>query len=161
MPILGYFNNMWYGSASAAMVVDAPVIEVTASAKMDKRLGASIQGGQIESYLKMTRALKQTLVVDAGGEIIEALPKMRLTVGCSVSIGATPSAFDIAQAVWGLQASMVNNTGTTGQKLNSASASVINYETLAGAVWSDPNANVINEGIKKASLLIPHSEDLS
>jgi hypothetical protein len=155
MPLLVYYNNMFYGSASAAMVVDDPTIEVSASAKMNTRLGADIQGGDIEPYLKMTRALKQTLAVDAGGEMIEALPKMKLTAACSVSIGAVPSAFDIAQAIWQSSSSRYNVSGSMGEKLNNASS--------AGNPWSaNPDDNngtgtmgaAVNE-IKKKTNLIP------
>ena len=155
MPILGYFNNMWYGSASAAMDGVAPAIEISAPAKIDVRLGASINGGVIEPYLKLTRALKQTLDVSAGGEMLVALPKKKLTAACSVSIGAQPSAFDIAQAIWQASSTQYNATGSMGEKLNNASS--------AGNPWSaSPESNneqdsmgaVIND-IKKKSNLIP------
>jgi hypothetical protein len=154
MPILGYFNNMWYGSASGAMDGVAPSIEITASPKIDKRLGSSIEGGGVAPTLKLTRALKQTLVVEAGGEMITALPKKQLTAACSVSIGAQPSAFDIAQAIWQASSSQYNASGSMGEKLNNASS--------AGNPWSaSPETNngtgtmgkVINDIKKKANLI--------
>lgn len=111
---------MFYGSASAAMDGVVPSVEITASAKMNKRLGSAIDGGVIEPYLKMTRALKQTLDISAGGELLIALPKKILTGACSVSIGSVPSAFDIAQAVWLANSTQYNITNTMGEKLNSA-----------------------------------------
>jgi hypothetical protein len=154
MPILGYFNNMWYGSASGAMDGVAPSIEITASPKIDKRLGSSIEGGGVAPTLKLTRALKQTLVVEAGGEMITALPKKQLTAACSVSIGAQPSAFDIAQAIWQASSSQYNASGSMGEKLNNTSS--------AGNPWSaSPETNngtgtmgkVINDIKKKANLI--------
>ena len=154
MPILGYFNNMWYGSASGAMVVEDESISVSASIKSNKRLGASIDGGGVEPTVKMTRALAQTLIVEAGGEMITALPKKQLTAACSVSIGAQPSAFDIAQAIWQASSSQYNASGSMGEKLNNASS--------AGNPWSaSPDLNndtgtmgkVVNDIKKKANMI--------
>lgn len=155
MPILGYFNNMWYGNASGAMDGVAPTIEITATPKMSLKIASVIEGGNIEPYLKMTRALKQTLDVSAGGEMLTALPKKRLTAACSVSIGAQPSAFDIAQAIWQASSTQYNTTGSMGEKLNNASS--------AGNPWSASHESnnetgsmgaVIND-IKKKSNIIP------
>lgn len=146
---------MWYGSASAAMVVDEPTIEVSASVKMNKRLVADIQGGDIEPYLKMTRALKQTLIVDAIGEMIEALPKIKLTASCSVSIGAVPSAFDIAQAIWQASSSQYNALGSMGRRLNDAgSASNPWTEDLPGS-YTGTQAGKVMDDIKKKTNMIP------
>lgn len=47
---------------------------------------------------------------------------------CRIVIGAQPSAFDIAQAIWGALASQYNAPGTMGAKLNGAAS--------AGDPWS-------------------------
>lgn len=154
MPLLVYYNNMFYGAASAAMRDTSPTIEVVASAKMDKRLASSVEAGGVAPTIKLTRALKQTLVVEAGGEMITALPKKQLTAACSVSIGAQPSAFDIAQAIWQASSTQYNASGSMGEKLNNASS--------AGNPWSaSPETNngtgtmgkVINDIKKKASMI--------
>lgn len=99
MPILGYFNNMWYGSASGAMGDTTPLIEVAASIKANKTISATIENG-IEPYIKGTMGRKQTVIIEGIGEVIQALPKKGAKLKCDISIGASPSAFDIAQAVW-------------------------------------------------------------
>lgn len=137
--LLPYTGLTYFGSATGAMVDTAPVIGVEASIKADVTGAASVQGGQIEPYIKGTMALKQTLSVQAIGELHLALPKKLATTALSVSIGATPSAYDIAQAVWGQVASAVNETGTTGAKLNSAGG--------AADPWADPKALTVGKFI--------------
>lgn len=155
MPILVYFNNMFYGSASAAMDGVAPTVEITASAKMDKRLGATIEGGVIEPHLKLTRALKQTLDVSAGGEMLLALPKKKLTAACSVSIGAQPSAFDIAQAIWQASSTQYNVSGSMGEKLNNASSAGNPWSAAPESNQAPDSMGAVIDAIKKNSNLIP------
>lgn len=155
MPILGYFNNMWYGSASGAMDGVIPDIAIVAPAKMDIRMGAIVQGGDIEPHLKMTRALKQTLVVDALGEMISAIPKLKLKAACSVSIGAVPSASDIAQAIWQSSSSQFNASGSMGEKLNNASSAGNPWDS---EVSGNNNPNTMGEliqDVKKKANMIP------
>lgn len=94
---------VYYGSAAGAMVETEPSIEQSLSIKADKRLAASIQGGQIEPYIKMTKALIQYLNVTGLGELHLATWKKNARISLDVSIGATPSAFDISQAVAGMK----------------------------------------------------------
>jgi hypothetical protein len=129
MPILAYAGGMWYGSASGAMVDTLPVTSLEADIKADKRLASSIQAGQIEPYIKGTMGRKQTLSVQGMGELALAEWKKRGRIALSVSIGSVPSAFDIAQAVWLQQASSINVSGSTGEKINSAGS--------AGNPWTD------------------------
>lgn len=155
MPILSYFNNMWYGAASGSMIVEHATPEPSVSAKMSQKVAAAVEGGGVAPYLKLTRALKQTLTVEAIGEVELALPKKKLRGQCSVSIGATPSAFDIAQAIWQASSSQYNASGSMGAKLNSASS--------AGNPWSatpadnnDPNTmGAVVSDIKKKADMIP------
>ena len=115
-----YIGLQFYGNASGAMVDTQPVVEVGASIKGNKRLEAAITAGIIEPFIKGTEGRTQTLIVTGLGELITALPKKLGNMACAVEIGASPSAFDIAQAVWGSVATQLNNTGTMGQKLNGA-----------------------------------------
>ena len=47
----------------------------------------------------------------------------RANISCTVTIGAQPSAFDIAQAIWNATATQYNVAGSMGQKLNAAGGS--------------------------------------
>ncbi len=127
--LLPYTTHIYYGQSAGAMIDTAPVVLVSASIKGDKRLLASIQGGLIQPFIKGTMGRKQTVIVQAIGELHQAIWKKRGRIALDVSIGAVPSAYDIAQAVWGQVASAVNNPGTTGEKLNGAGS--------AGNPWTD------------------------
>lgn len=118
--LLPYTGLIYYGSATGAMVDTAPVTTPQLDIKADKRLTASIQGGQIEPYIKGTRGKKQTLIVTGLGELQTATWKKRGRVSLSVSIGASPSAFDISQAVWGAIAAQNDTPGTMGEAMNGA-----------------------------------------
>lgn len=129
MPLLVYAANMWYGSAQGTAVDTAPTIDVDADIRGTLTGAVDVTGGDIAPYLKGTMGRKQTLSVEAIGELEQANWKKRGRVALDVSIGAVPSAYDIAQAVWGQVASAVNNAGTTGEKLNGAGS--------AGNPWID------------------------
>lgn len=135
--LLPYTGLEYYGAGTAALVDTAPVTEPQLDIKADKRLSAVVQGGLIEPYIKGTMGKKQTLIVSGLGELATASPKKTATGALDVSIGATPSAFDISQAVWLQIASAVNVPGTTGEKLNGAGS--------AGNPWSDPKALTVGK----------------
>lgn len=131
--LLPYTTLVYYGQGAGAVVDTAPTIDVDADIKGDVRLGGSIQGGLIEPYVKGTMARKQTVVVQAVGELHQALWKKRGRIALDVSIGASPSAFDITQSVLNAIAASYNIPGTVGAKINSAgsggAATLINPDT--------------------------------
>lgn len=128
MPYSALWSLQSYGKATGAIVDTKPTIEVSLSAKVRKRLALDTVGGNIQPYLKMTRALKQTVIVEAQGSVQLLLPKKRARMALDVSIGAVPSAFDNAQAVLNALASQYNIPGTIGAKINDAGS--------AGDPWS-------------------------
>jgi hypothetical protein len=134
MPILAYTGGMWYGSASGAMIDTVPSPSIAASIKANKRLAASIQGGQIEPHLKGTMGKKQTLVVQGIGELVQADWKKRGRMSMSVSIGAIPSAFDNAQAVLNAIATSYNIPGTIGAKINSSGSGGVEPQVIRDAL---------------------------
>jgi len=124
MPILAYTGGMWYGSASGALIDTNPTIDIDADIKGQIRLGGSIDSGLIPPFIKGTMGRKQTLSVLAIGELHLANWKKLARIALDVSIGASPSAYDIAQAVLNAAASSYNIPGTIGEKINdSGSAS--------------------------------------
>lgn len=74
-----------------------------------------------------TRTLEVTLT--GGGNIVLAEIGAIANMRCVIKIGAQPTAFDIAQAIWGALSEQYDVTGTMGNKLNSAGA--------AGNPWTD------------------------
>lgn len=122
MPYSALWGLQNYGKATGALVDTQPAIEVSLSAKVRKRLAIDTLGGNIQPYLKMTRAMKQTIMAQGVGAVELMLPKKRSRMALDVSIGAVPSAFDIAQAVLNAVASSYNIPGTIGEKINDAGA---------------------------------------
>lgn len=63
MPILSYFNNMWYGSASGAMVVES-ISDSELNIKGSANPALSIQITLPAPYLKPTRLVNSPLLVE-------------------------------------------------------------------------------------------------
>ena len=134
MPILVYSGNLWYGAAMGTVIDTAPTIETDASLKANARMSGSIQGGLIDPYIKGTMARKQTLIVQAIGQLEQANWKKRARMALDVSIGASPSAFDIAQAVLNAVASSYNIPGTIGAKINSSGSGGVEPQAIRDAL---------------------------
>jgi len=75
-------------------------------------------GNILQGELNAGRNLQVTLT--GGGDLIVADIEAPANLECIIRIGANPSAFDIAQAIWGAIADQNDQTGTMGEKLNSA-----------------------------------------
>ena len=133
MPILAYSGNLWYGSASGAVIDTAPTIDVSASIKANLTGAVEVQGGNIAPALKGTMARKQTVIVQAGGSLEQASWKKRARAALDVSIGASPSAFDIAQAVLNAVASSYNIAGTIGAKINASGSGGVDPQAIRDA----------------------------
>lgn len=117
---LSFYHN--YGPATAAVDNVPATIETELSIKGYARLNEEVQITIPTAYLKPTRLRNRPVEATGEGELVQALPKGRANPSLSVSIGAVPSAFDIAQAVWLQNMTAVNVPGTTGAQLNSAGA---------------------------------------
>lgn len=118
--LLPYTTLTYYGTGAAAVNDAESSISPSLDIKANKRLEAEFKGGEIEPFIKMTRALIQYLDVTGIGELELADWKKEGRMALDVSIGAVPSAFDIAQAVWKSNAASLNTTGTMGELLNVA-----------------------------------------
>ena len=125
MPIGSIYNHLFFGKASMAAIGEVAVsgsadfqnysivesvatVTVTTSAKADK----------IRYF-----AASSTVVCSSS-----VIGKVRAKIIATGNVGATPSAYDIAQAVWIQNALSVDIPGTTGAKINSAAS--------AGDPWS-------------------------
>ncbi|NJL78434.1 MAG: hypothetical protein HC917_05525 [Richelia sp. SM2_1_7] len=118
--LLPYTTLTYYGSGAGALNNAESSISPSLDIKANKKLNAEVQGGEIEPFIKMTRALIQYLDVTGIGELELSNWKKEGRLALEVNIGATPSAFDIAQAVWKSNASSLNTSGTMGELLNGA-----------------------------------------
>lgn len=137
MPILSYFNNMWYGEASGATFGNDSTATVTGDIQGYAQPDATNTGTGSVIDADATRLVNSPTTITAIGQITDASPKMRARPTSTISIGARPSAEDIAQAVWGSIASALNEPGTTGEKLNGAGSS--------GDPWTDPRALTVGK----------------
>lgn len=120
MPLASLFALQWYGPACGAMTDTEPAIEVELPIKGRARGTVEEQISLPVPFLKGTRLVNSPLLVDGLGQLEQALPKGRARGALSVSIGAIPSAFDIAQAVLNAAAASYNIPNTIGAKINSA-----------------------------------------
>jgi hypothetical protein len=115
---------------------------------VDESVGVSgygkIYGDTLVSVLDSVKATRlvnspiQTLVVVTGDG---GTPKGRARIVYVVDIAASPSAYDIAQAVWAATAAGFNTAGTMGEKLNDAGSA------------SNPWTEVIESGYTAAEIL--------
>lgn len=119
MPILSYSTNLWYGSAAAAST-EIAIGALNADVIGDAKPAATVSGVGSVVDSDITRLVNSPMTVAAVGEFADASMRARATPMLTVSIGARPSAFDIAQAVWGSDAASLNLAGTMGNKINNA-----------------------------------------
>jgi len=95
-------------------------------------LTATLEGSGNITQAKLNAGRNLQVTLTGGGDLIVADIEGPAKMQCIIRIGANPSAFDIAQAVWLMAASSVDIAGTTGEKLNGAGS--------AGDPWSDQRA---------------------
>ena len=139
MPLASLANLQWNGPASASMVDAVDVDEsVSASGKASAAVNTQIT---VLDSVRSTRlvdrpASTQVSVTGDGGT-----PKGKARVIFTSDVAASPSAYDIAQAVWQAQAAGFNTAGTMGEKLNDAGSA------------SNPWTEVIESGYTAAEIL--------
>lgn len=130
MPLASLFALQYYGKAMASAIDQIDNEEVLAAKKW-QRANSSDQVA-VDTVSRATEVIGQPftdqVVVDTVSQA-----KNRSRVNLNDSIGASPSEYDIAQAVWLIAASAINYAGTAGAKLNSAGSggavSMLNTET--------------------------------
>lgn len=105
---------------------------ITANISAVASMVASLAGSGTIVSPTLYEAKSMNVTITGGGSITNAEMRAVAKMQCIIRIGANPSAFDIAQAVWLMSASSVDIAGTTGEKLNGAGS--------AGDPWSDQRA---------------------
>lgn len=150
MPFAASSNLMWNGPASAAMLEDAGTIGIELAIKGFARINQEVQISLPAANLKATRLRNSPVEATGSGELVLALPKGRARPSLSVSIGAIPSAFDIAQAVWLQNIAAVNVSGTTGQKLNAAGGSADPWSADLSTYTTGQAGHLLNSRVDAA-----------
>jgi hypothetical protein len=135
MPIASLANLQWNGPASAALVDQTEVlIDLGASG-----LASGVPNTQIvvlddvRSTRLVDRPIETTIVVDGDG----GSPKGRARVLFVADVAASPSAYDIAQAVHAQNLSGFNTVGSAGKYLKDAGG--------AGNPW---NAEIASNNVE-------------
>lgn len=99
--LLPYTGLIYYGPGCGAMVDTAPAETPVMGLSGVGRLAEAVQIVLPTPNLKATRLVNAPLAVQGEGQVVQALPKGRARALLTVNIGATPSAFDNAQATLG------------------------------------------------------------
>jgi hypothetical protein len=134
--------------------------DLSATISSIANLIATIQGESTIS-LGINAAYNMYCTIIGEGNLTPDLKAMAW-MWANLDAGARPSAFDIVQEILNAQASQYNNTGTIGQKINSAASGGVDYNALAEAVWDSEvsgrtsgQAGKTLEDIKKKANMIP------
>lgn len=127
--LLPYTTLVYYGKAAAA-VIDEVAVETEVGSKKWQRANSTDQV-TVDTVSRATEVIGQPftdqVVVDTVSQA-----KNRSRVNLNDSIGASPSEYDIAQAVWLIALSAINYPGTAGEALAGAGS--------AGNPWTDTSA---------------------
>lgn len=134
MPLGDWYPLHFYGPGAAAARLTG-VGAVAAGIKGQVRAGAALAGsGSItDSDLTAGKAVAATL---AGSGALASAIKGRGRAVATISIGARPSAEDIAQAVWGASKNINAETGTTVEALRDAGSAGNPWDTTIEAGMS-------------------------
>lgn len=113
--LLPYTTLIYYGKAAAA-VIDEVAVESDVAPKQWST-SAMVDQVAVLDQAKATELIGQAF----GDQVVvttEAQAKQWSTAGVVDSIGASPSEYDIAQAVWLMKPSAVNYPDTMGKQAN-------------------------------------------
>lgn len=120
--LLPYTTLTYYGNCVASMSLDDGIgvgSLLEALPHQTQRVALVVVSTGDVPLLRPYRGYAAKLDV-SGSSFFVATPHQKMKVGLKVSVGATPSADDIAQAVWNSLASRFNYANTMGSKLNAS-----------------------------------------
>lgn len=123
--LLPYTTLTYYGNCVGSMSLDDGVGVgelLEATPHQTQRFAVSVVGTGDAPILRPYRGYGAKLDV-SGYSFTQVTPHQRMKVGMKVSVGATPSADDIAQAVWNSLATRFNYPDTMGSKVNAETSS--------------------------------------
>jgi hypothetical protein len=130
--VLHWYNLMWYGPASFAMVGEeaGENPEVTLSA-FTMAVADILASAETEMRATILKGLFLDILATAEAEVTNA--RLRARVALDVDISARPSAEDIAQAVWGASQTITDQSGTMARAMRLMAA------IAANRVVTDPS----------------------
>lgn len=121
----GYFASAFYMplkdlGLAAKLIGDGEMTVDSTLAGFIFWLSGNLSGSGTVTNAYLAIGMNLLANLQGSGTVTEASAGLKIWMEALISIGASPSAFDIAQAVWGSVASQNNTSGTMGQKLNGA-----------------------------------------
>lgn len=134
--LLPYTTLTYYGPDAAAMSLEDGIGVgelLQANPHQQKRISLSVQGLGDAPVFRPYRGYAAAFTAD-GNSFILAAPKRTCRFSLVVDVGAVPSAFDIAQAIWNSLKVSYNAPGTMGNAVNSAGTASDPTE----AIMTDP-----------------------
>lgn len=154
MPLLTYFNNMWYGEASGATFGSDSIGTVQADIQGYAQPDSTITAQGIVFDADATRLVNSPSTIVGEGLVTTALPKGRARPTATIRIGASPSADDIAQSVWGSIASALNEPGTMGEAMNGAGSAGNPWTTdLSSYNTANTAGKILKDRLSKGQFL--------
>lgn len=147
----GYFTSAFYMplkdlGLAAKLIGDGEMTVDSTLESFISWMDANLAGSGTVTNAYLAIGMNLLCLIEGAGTVTEASADLKIWMEALISIGASPSAFDIAQAVWGSVASQNNTSGTMGQKLNGAGSagdpwttdlSAYNTQGTAGKVLKD------------------------
>lgn len=147
----GYFTSAFYMplkdlGLAAKLIGDGEMTVDSTLESFISWMDANLAGSGTVTNAYIAIGMNLLCLIEGAGTVTEASADLKIWMEALISIGASPSAFDIAQAVWGSVASQNNTSGTMGQKLNGAGSagdpwttdlSAYNTQGTAGKVLKD------------------------
>ena len=147
----GYFTSAFYmplkdGGIASKLLGDGEMTVDSTALDFLAHLIAELAGVGEVTNAYLVQGINLLANIEGAGTVTNAPMTPKAWMQCLISIGASPSAFDIAQAVWGSVAAQNNTTGTMGNKLNGAGSagdpwttdiSAYNTTNTAGKILKD------------------------
>jgi len=135
--LLPYTTLEYYGPSAASISLDDGIGTgelVSATPHQTNRVALAVTGTGDAPTLRPYRGY--VAAMDAQGNSYAIItPHQSMKARLLVSVGAVPSAEDVAQAIWNSQSAQYSYPNTMGKSLANASSGGVDYSALADAVW--------------------------
>lgn len=92
---------------------------LTANIEAPASISTTLTGSGTVTDAKLYMGRNITVNIQGGGTLSSSI-SAKANMSCTIRIGANPSAFDIAQAIWGAVATQYSQPGTMGEAVNNA-----------------------------------------
>ena len=138
----GYFSQAFYMplkdlGLAAKLTGDGEMTADSTALGFLVNMTADLIGSGTVNNAYLAIGMNLLALIEGAGTVTNASADLKIWMEALISIGANPSAFDIAQAVWGSVAVQNDTAGTMGEKLNDSGS--------ASNPWNDPKALTVGK----------------